>query len=150
VTSTDGVTWSQQQSGGGYPLNGIGYGNGYFVAVNDAAAVLVSHDGNHWDQHDQEGGGGAVAYGNGHFVVAGNGILQSGDVISLTPTVDPSTASVSLALEGPTGLAYGVQSSTDLISWQTVTNITSVQPITVILHALPAGSDHRFYRAYSH
>jgi hypothetical protein len=52
-------------------------------------------------------------------------------------------------LEGPTGLAYTIQSSTDLISWQTVTNITSVQPTTVILPAPSAASDHRFYRAYS-
>ncbi len=152
VTSTDGVTWSQQKSGGGYPLNGIGYGNGYFVAVGDYGTVLVSHDGMHWDQRDQAGMGSlnAVTYGNGHFVAAGSGvILQSGYVISLTPALDPSTTSLSLVLEGPTGLGYTIQSSTDLISWQTVTNISSVQSITVIPHALSGTSDHAFYRARS-
>src|SRR6516164_5879828 len=60
------------------------------VTKSASGTVLLSHDGMHWDQHDQEGPWSlnAVAYANGHFVVGGDSgvVLQSGEIISLTPT----------------------------------------------------------------
>ena len=93
----------------------------------------------------------AIAYGNGHFVVVGSDgtILQSGSIITLSITPTASTGLLSLSLEGPTGLDYTIQTSTDLISWRDVTKITSAQSNKVILDGLPATSERLFYRAYS-
>jgi len=92
-----------------------------------------------------------ITYGNGHFVAVGPGgtILQSGSIITVALVPKIGTGLPSLSLEGPTGLAYTIQSSTDLISWRNLTNITSVQGTNIIFDALPAASDHLFYRAYS-
>jgi len=93
----------------------------------------------------------AVGYGNGHFVaVGGNGtILESGNISTLAFTANPESGLFSLSLEGSAGLAYTVQSSIDLISWQTVTNITSAQPTALVFEARPSATDHMFFRAYS-
>ena len=93
----------------------------------------------------------AVAYGNGQFVAVGRygTILQSGSIITLSITPNADTRRLTLSLEGPTGLGYTIQSSTDLMSWLSVTNITTTQPGSVILDVLPADSARVFYRAYS-
>ena len=85
-----------------------------------------------------------IAYGNGRFVAVGHHgtILTSGPIINLTLTSTAGTGPLRLSLEGPTGLGYTIQTSTDLITWQTVTNITSVQPTTVVLHTLPSAPHH--------
>jgi hypothetical protein len=77
--------------------------------------------------------------------------LESG---SLNPALalglDPASGLLTLSLTGPTGLAYTVQNSTDLVAWDNVTNFTSIQSTTVVLDALAPATDHRFYRAVSH
>ncbi len=166
--STDGLNWvDSQASWSGILLNSIAYGNGYFVAVGGGqeyfvggdwfvhrpAPILISADGVTWVQRQSgtETGLSAIAYGNGHFVAVGTGgtILQSGSIITLAITPNAGTGLLTLSLEGPTGLAYTIETSTDLGSWQTLTNLTSVQPTTVIFDALPVASDHMFYLAYS-
>ena len=92
------------------------------------------------------------AYGNGHFIAVGdNGtILESGSIVNLAIKHDMvDTRSLTLSLEGPTGLEYTIQSSTDLISWREVTKFTGAQSTKIILEGLPANSNHLFYRAYS-
>jgi hypothetical protein len=93
----------------------------------------------------------AIAYGNGHFVAVGLGgtILQSGSIITLAITPNAATGHLTLSLSGPLGPSYTIQNSTDLISWQNLTNIIMGQSTNIILDSPPA-SDHLFYRAYSH
>ena len=150
LSSTDGTNWVQQQSGTTIGLGGIAYGNGQFVAEGGPGIILTSADGVKWAEH-QPGPVGPIAYGNGQFVAVGPGgrVLESGSIITLSITPRADTGLLTLSLEGPTGLGYTVQTSTDLGSWQTLTNLTSVQPTTFIFDALPAGSDRVFYRAYS-
>src|SRR3989442_53295 len=73
LTSSDGVTWVQRQSGMEGGLEVIGYGNGQFVAVDFVRGTLTSTDGVNWVQHqlavpsDLNG----VAYGSSQFVAVG-------------------------------------------------------------------------------
>jgi hypothetical protein len=56
-----------------------------------------------------------------------------------------SGAQFSFTLEGDVGQTYEVQGTTDLLSWQTVTNIrctVSPTPSAIVDQAMP----HRFYR----
>jgi hypothetical protein len=163
VTSTDGVNWIQRQSStitSETYLLGVAYGNGQFVAVgigpSTNTAVITSADGVNWIQRQSSAVTPdmyltSVAYGNGRFVVVGyhGVILHSGSIVSLALTPDISPGLLKLSLEGPTRQAYTIQSSTDLISWRNLTNITTTQPTRVILDALPTASDPLFYRAYS-
>jgi hypothetical protein len=155
-TSTDGVSWIERWStiDRGHSLRNVTCGDGQFVAVGPLGILLTSRDGMNWVQSQSGAQAGllnAVAYGNGHFVAVGwqGTILQSGSIITLTIAAKPSTYLLTLSLEAPTGLAYLIQSSSDLISWRNLTNITTTLPTSVILDALPAASGGLFYRAYS-
>jgi hypothetical protein len=92
-----------------------------------------------------------VAYGDGHFVTVGPGgnILQSGSVIQLEIAPSATAGLLTLAVTGPSGTGYTFQSSSDLVSWRTLTNITSVLATTVISTPLPPTSGQVFFRAYS-
>ena len=63
-----------------------------------------------------------MAYGNGHFVFAipegrtPGAIWESGSIINLEIRPNTATGLLSLSLEGPSGLDYTIQTSTDLIS----------------------------------
>jgi hypothetical protein len=155
LTSTDGVIWTEQQSGTERDsLRSVAYGNGQFVCVGWSGLILTSPDGVNWVKHQsgaQSGLLNAIAYGNGYFVTVGwqGTILQSGSIITLALAPKLSSDRLALSLEGPTGHTYTIQSSRDLTSWRNLTNITTTQPLTVILDALPAGSERSFYRAYS-
>lgn len=77
MTSTDGVTWSRQDSGTDRGLNGITFGNGRFVAVGDyrggGSVILTSTNGESWTQQQSPPSTlYAVAYGNGLFVAVGS------------------------------------------------------------------------------
>ena len=74
---------------------------------------------------------------------------QSGSIITLGITSKAGTGLLELSLLGPTGLGYTIQSSTDLVSWRNIANITATQPTNLVFDALPASSDQVFYRAYS-
>jgi hypothetical protein len=136
--------------------SGIAYGNGHFVAVSccgRGSAIITSADGVNWRLSYKATWNyfSGVAYGNGRFVVVGrNGvILQSGPIIRLSITANTDTKLPSLSISGPAGLAYTIQTSADLISWQNLTNITTAIDGRASVDVLPAAADRLFYRAYS-
>jgi hypothetical protein len=160
ATSADGVTWiSSWFSGLGASARAIAYGAGYFViSSNDAIWTLAQ--GAYLIRHSQSLDGlfpGAdrpswrIAYGNGHFVAVGPGgnIAESGSVVALRIILNVVSGSLCLSLEGPTGLNYTIQTSSDLASWQDVTKITNAPADIGITNDLPAASSHQFYRATS-
>jgi hypothetical protein len=160
LTSPDGFNWIQRRSGlNDSVLNGVAYGSGQFAAVGFAdssvgyaGSILTSPDGINWTLRDLNGGElFGVAYGGGHFIAVGNGgtILESGPIISLSMKRDSDSGRLSLSLEGPNGLNYTIQSSTDLISWQDVTTTTGSQSIQIISDGLPTGFGRTFFRALS-
>ena len=75
-------------------------------------------------------------------------ILESGSIIDLSPSRQPSAGRVSLSLEAPMASAYTIQASRDLICWQSFTNINTGQTGKTIL-SVPANSTQLFYRALS-
>jgi hypothetical protein len=82
--------------------------------------------------------------------VGDNGtILESGSIISLALAPSVGTSGLTLSLTGPTGLAYTIEESTDLVSWRSLTNIISTQPTEVISDSLQALGGSAFYRAHS-
>jgi len=88
LTSPDGITWTERDSGTEKDLRGVAYGAGSFVAVGDKGEILTSPDGITWTEmtsgaeKDLLG----VAYGNGRFVAVGSygEILTSPDGITWT------------------------------------------------------------------
>jgi hypothetical protein len=126
-TSVDAVTWLPQRSGTDLPLTGVAYGNGYFVAAGFYGVVIFSRDGVHWDQRSvgSEPILKTVTYADGHFFIGAwfGGILQSDPIVSVTLSTGSVAGPLSLSLEGPAGLNYTIQSSTDLVQWQDVTTI---------------------------
>jgi hypothetical protein len=160
LTSTDGTNWSEHappELQGDINYSAITYGNGQFVIVYGIYMPtiswgLASPDGFTWRPTGPGGGGiHGVAFGNNTFVAVGDfgTIRQSGPFVTLGLTPNAGTGLLTLSLTGATGLTYTIQSSSDLISWQTITNITSSQLTTLLFDSLPATSDHVFYRAYS-
>src|SRR6266404_65176 len=51
-TSTDGMSWTQRDSGTPFSLCAIAYGKGLFVAVGNEGVVLTSPDSIHWTSRD--------------------------------------------------------------------------------------------------
>ena len=104
LTSPDGITWTERDSGTEKDLRGVAYGAGTFVAVGDKGEILTSPDGITWTEmtsgaeKDLLG----VAYGNGRFVAVGSygEILTSPDGITWTRRDSGTERSLN-------GVAYG-------------------------------------------
>jgi hypothetical protein len=74
LSSTDGQTWTAQDSGTAAWLVGVAYGAEKFVAVGEAGTILVSTDGATWTPAAASGTTerlNNVVYGNGRFVAVG-------------------------------------------------------------------------------
>jgi hypothetical protein len=71
LTSVDGVTWVQRQSGTRTQLMAVVHGNGQFVAVGRGGTVVTSVDGVRWSAHQARYDHFSVAYGGGKFVAVG-------------------------------------------------------------------------------
>jgi hypothetical protein len=73
LTSSDGTQWTNVPIPLASLRNGIGFGNGTFVAVGDGNPITTSPDGINWNIFYPTGGSGfhSVAYGNDRFVVGG-------------------------------------------------------------------------------
>jgi hypothetical protein len=98
TTSTDAITWTARTSGfGSSPINGIDYVNGYFIATgrdtpNSRSGVSTSTDGITWTFRTTPAGSAIPArcatYGNGYYVVAGDGnttaAMYSTDLVTWT------------------------------------------------------------------
>jgi hypothetical protein len=154
VSSTDGITWMEHQSTPSSPhaygdKPPIAFGNGQFVFAANGL-LWNSADGSNWVAHpDFDPAPLGICYGNGRFVTAGRhgSIRESGSIISLS--LVPKGEAFALSLSGPSNQACTIQSSADLISWQTMTNVTLPQSNSAIFDVSSAGSDRVFYRAYS-
>jgi len=161
LTSTDGTSWNYRTNYHTVPAYGsIAYGNNLYVAIGDG--ILTSPDGITWatTPYPPFASLNGIAFVNNSFVALGDdgAILQSDPIINLSLTPSGTSGGLSLSLEGPNGLQYTIQSSTDLVSWQTLrifeshplTNPTNLpQSTTVISNIVPTRGGRAFYRAYS-
>lgn len=154
VTSSDGVTWTQQYSGVGYPLGAIAYGSGQFVAVGGAGTIVSSPDGVGWTQRNHLMGAdvNVVAYGRGKFVAVG----PAGVMLESAP-MQPKLGTPRLLVDGTLqgtvdwlpGQSYRIETSPDLTNWLALTNVTSTNATAQFSDSAAATSKMRFYRAVS-
>jgi hypothetical protein len=150
-TSVDGVNWVEVAPT--TALLDVAFGNGQFVAVGRHGTILTSADGISWE--GRRSGASpwltGITYGDGSFVAVGEGgaILQSGPIITVGLAPIASAGLVRLSADGPTGAAYTVQRSTDLISWKDLTNVIAKPAGNATVDLPFDGSGSTFYRAYS-
>ena len=85
LTSENGETWVQQNSGITSDLSGVSQGDNQFVAVGKSGAIVTSPEGKNWTRRNSRVSANlnAVAYGNGLFVAVGDGtVLTSTDALN--------------------------------------------------------------------
>lgn len=96
MATADGLdNWTVRASGVGQNLSGVAYGNGSYVCVGQAGAMLVSSNGNTW----QSIASGAstnllgVTFADGLFLAVGAGgtILKSTNVLDWSVEISPTT-----------------------------------------------------------
>jgi hypothetical protein len=158
LSSADAANWVERSVPTNSILTAVAYGNGEFVAVNRSRTrdcILTSADAVTWVGRQAPAPTAnfpllGVAYGDGHFIAVGWGgtILESGPVVNLVIAKSAVSGRLTMSLTGPTDVSYTIQNSTDLISWQTLTNVPATQTNPVILNVFDAPT-HAFYRAYS-
>ena len=94
----------------GNTLSGITYGNGVFMAVGHAGAIITSADGTNWVSRGSATTNAlrSVAYGNGAFIAVGtNGVIAtSPDGASWTTRISGTAASCKPHREGSTGHSW--------------------------------------------
>ena len=103
ITSSDGITWSTNNTGTAVYFNDVIFANEQFIAVGELGAIRVSTNGTVWDAVSSHGTTtlNGVAYGNGTYVIVGvsGAVLTSADGRSWTKQTGVST---SLALRSVT------------------------------------------------
>ncbi|MBC2601406.1 hypothetical protein [Puniceicoccus vermicola] len=135
TTPTAGSTgleeWTFRYSGeAGDNINDVVYGNNGFVAVGDAGQILVSEDGQNWEERAVQETNGTpltqnllgVAYGNGlYLAVGGQKLISSTDTenwtVVTTWTIPVNSVSFGDGLFVVTGEASSIFYSTDGVGW---------------------------------
>ena len=106
-TSTDGVNWTEQQSGGQLSGTAVAFGNGQFVALN-GGTILVSVDGKIWERQQVTPASqlGGITFADGEFVAVGEDsvIFASEDGTNWTQRLAAVKSELRTNL---TGIAYG-------------------------------------------
>ncbi len=113
IYSPDGVTWTETTIQG---LNtsqtpNVIYGNGKYVMVQRFNAIFYSSDGSSWAQASAPFTipSGSIAFGNGTFVIAGDGsspYLTTGTVATSTDGINWTATDTSIT-PGFQGIAFG-------------------------------------------
>jgi len=155
-TSTDGTNWASVNN---EFLQSMTYGDQGFVALYGAGDGLVdisfSPDGTNWESRGFDGPSSGVAFGNGTYVVAGDGLSQ---VVPTNSQAKPLLSGQMVnqgfklsALSQP-NYSYHIQSCTNLVGtngWLNLYGYTSTQTVTTVTDSIPAGRLQAFYRIVS-
>lgn len=167
ATSSDGVSWTNQNSGVSGTLRSVTFGEDSFVAVGDLRLILSSQDALNWTPHDTMVHGlWGVTHGNESFVAVGEyytdhprGVaVQSGggpqvclQVLGFGPIWDPG---FHVLLKAERGRTYRLQSSPQLPadSWTDVADI-KLEPgypdPAKLIDPTASRTGQRFYRVVS-
>ncbi|MBI3414174.1 MAG: hypothetical protein HY043_02450 [Verrucomicrobia bacterium] len=86
LTSTNGPSWTVEDSHTTSSLYGVTFANNQFVAVGENGTVITSPDGFTWQNHALESSAllYTVAYGNGAFLAAGEQLVSSANGVDWT------------------------------------------------------------------
>jgi hypothetical protein len=153
-TSPDGVQWTGHPLNMDYyPVSDIAYGGGLYVAIvpqwDPPSPVLVSRDLKQWRAYSPPVS--PVLHGsvfkNGRFHLLGDNstIFRSNPVIHLSaPEVTDSGARLTFTAES--GRDYELQTSRDLVRWESLAMIRATQDRIEYLDRTDLGTSPRFYR----
>ncbi len=129
------------------------FAEGVFVTVGINGAIITSTDGSNWlgRKSDTDAHLFGVCYGNGTFVVVGQGIVLQSDFISATtvrlaPTVNPSGL-LSITFSGAIEEARELQASGDLSEWTSLGDLSRTNLHSGFVDEESTGLVRRFYRA---
>ena len=150
ATSRNGTGWTLSAgiSSPGGVMQAIAYGAGQFVAAGETA-VFSSPDAQKWISHHVETVATGVAYGNGRFVLACGGIMRSGPIgPKLGASLSPEGQFVG-QLSGVNGQQFSIQTSTNLVAWNSLTNVTITNGVGQFTDRLATNSSKCCYRAVS-
>jgi hypothetical protein len=143
-TSADASNWTQRGSVTVTRPSELAYGNGYWVCDGNGGPEY-SENGAQWTAAATNLFAGSVVFGQGTFVLtAGLSIWQSDPVVRLS-----AIGLGTLALEGPVGRTYNIESQDVLnaaANWELRTNVTLTTSPTMWSDPAPPPT-HRFYRA---
>lgn len=159
AVSQDGVQWTLNGWTQNPPqsLNSIAFGGGYFVAVGIGSnsrylgAIMTSTDGSVWVKRtapiDDELR--RVVFADGYFLTFDSQgyAMRSGDLwVPLTINLDPNPSIVELSAPRATSAMVTIETSADLLSWRSFTNVAIPRSGDGSLR-FPAEGGHAFYRA---
>jgi len=144
LTSSNGIDWATNSFVSTWPLSGIAFGGGEFVAVeaNTSGAVFTSPDAVNWSQQPlvvTNGNVNKIVYGNGRFVAVGWLCYCSAWATICTSTNGISWQQIAVGLvPGLSDICYGggqfvavgvsgtILTSTDGLSWSSRNSGTAV------------------------
>ena len=122
VTSTDGITWTEQTSPISAMLWLVTYGNGMFVVFSDSGNIVTSTDGITWTKQTSPVSTrlDSVTYANGMFVAVGNSgsIVTSTDGITWTKQTSPVSTDFRSVTYG-NGMFVAVGESGNIVNYLT-------------------------------
>jgi hypothetical protein len=164
-TSPNGLDWATALHGEtvDYDLEGLACGGGFLVAAFESGTVRVRGADGLWStqrlasvasQDPDLTAPTGIAYGQGQFVVVGEyGQIYRGKV----PSIPPSLASPMLHADGSVTVQLRVQPdrecsiavSEDLVTWRTLTSVTTTTSAFQVRDLVPPKTGQRFYRAES-
>lgn len=152
--STNLVNWTTAFVDGPAPCQAylpVAFGGNQFIA-GFGNYYYTSSDGNTWLTNGYYGPANSFTYGEGTFVAAdtGGAILQS-VVFATDSNAPPTTLGIStyagVTINGTAGAVYRIQCSTDLNTWQTLTNFMLPYSPYVWVDTSSTVAGRRFYRS---
>jgi len=155
LASDDGVTWVRKWNQPEVNLWRVAYGEGYYLCPQSTQALLVGTSGGEWTSQALPGTAkdlGGVAFGNEQFIAVGwHNLIVRGRVPAQPPAITgysfTSDQQFALKLGVQSSRSYRVEFSGDLVTWNTLTNLTALAPTLEIRDAVATNSSRRFYRA---
>jgi hypothetical protein len=155
--SDDATNWTIVQSTELVPTTALAYGNGSYVAVgagNGARCFAESTNRSNWtlSVFSLTNIVQSVAGGGGSFIVVGNGGLIMQSVPDVLPArlraIPGDQTNVVLEIISEPGRLLTIQSSTNLVTWDTGTSLTPSESVTRLTYPT-TDSPRNYFRAVS-
>lgn len=155
LVSSNGLT-AREITQAAYPLRGVAHGDGYFVAAGGSSShegyLYLSSNLTGWSYRfgpDSIGLFSGVAYGQGLFVVVGEG----GNIVvsRLRPLLSPPIVTAGqciLRFTGDAHVPYTLETTEDFQAWTAIATNQSTTGLIEVTDPQPVTAGKRFYRAF--
>ncbi len=152
LTSPDGRTWTRHSNVSPSGLYQVVFESGFFLSENGSGNVYSSSDGITWTTNlTSLSYIESLAVGEGVFLAygadaSGQGLFQSDPIERLGQPVRQPNGKLQWTVTGARHLNYEVEASEDLLTWQSLTNVTDSIPVQPFTDPDANGHQRRFYR----